>query len=753
MPLISRETIDTINSMPDMVKALQSAFGADKTKKGFVCPVCNNGAGRDGDGVTRVPKSSVWKCFKCGEAHPPLKWLTMNSSDRNFTDIVKGICQEYNITPSYEALEAPRSVSTSQNTYLYQNSDTNAQREPQTFSEPLENNISTEPDNTDYFKHCRDSLKNTDYWQKRGLSEAVCQRHWIGYDTGKNALVIPNTKSSYLLRYVKKATDAKGKVWNPPGIQIQLFNSKALYTADKPVFIVEGAIDAMSIEEAGGAAVGLNSTSNIRILLDEVKKCRPKTLLIIAMDNDNAGKAAAEKLKTALDEIGVDSMIYNPAGDMYKDANDRLIYQPDELRAEVSRSLEEWQDMKLWSSSNAGQLDDIFAEFMAEREYYSTGFSGLDAILDGGLYTGLYFIGAISSLGKTAFLLQMADQLAKDGHHVLYFSLEMSKKDLVARSLSRISAEVIENDKTIQCKPLTTRQILSRYNYMKDIELLVLDYTKMTYSQYAKNIFMYAKVGDISINDIEKITANHIRQTGKKPVVMIDYLQILTPVLEHGTDKQEIDQAVKRLKLLAENNDVPVLAISSFNRANYTEPVNMSAFKESGAVEYSSDVLIGLQYEFMEYKTIDKEKNGKAVEARETEADRAARIKESVSNAYADAEHGKPVIVECKVLKNRNGRKGSCYFKNYQKYNRFVSDNFRDMGNVVKIADNPFKSPAPKKTVKTADSYIGETKQGKDNTIWKGVKKGSRIYMQNEITGELVALKTWQADFELPAEQ
>lgn len=583
MPLLSDDTLNIINSMPEIRQELQDVFGADKRKKGFVCPLCNNGAGRDGDGVTQHRETHVWKCFKCGEAHPALKWLTM-SGERKLNDVVKDICSRYHITPEYQQ-DTPKRRKTAQPQIK------NAVLAIQEAAERAENagGISTYPeakeiDSTAYYEKCRADLQNTSYWAERGLSLETCQKHWIGYDPQKKGLVIPNTKSSYLVRYVEKGTDEKGKVWNPPGIAVQLFNEKALYEKDRPVFIVEGAIDALSIEEAGGSAVALNSTSNTRLLLEAVEKIKPKTLLIIAMDNDSAGRQTSDRLKTALDEKGINSLVYNIYGEHCKDANEMLVKYRHLLADEVGRSLDDWQKMKLWRSSNAGKLSEIFEQYAAEKEHYPTGFSDLDSILDGGLFPGLYIMGAISSLGKTTFLVQLADNLAKSGQHVLYFSLEMSTKELVAKSLSRISAEEIEDIPDSGYYPLTTRKILSKFSRMKPKEREILEGIRPIYEDFAGNIFVYARVGDITISQIEEITAAHIRETGKRPVVMIDYLQILKPVLDRATDKQETDNAVKRLKLLAESQDVPVVAISSFNRQNYLEPVNMSAFKESGRI-------------------------------------------------------------------------------------------------------------------------------------------------------------------------
>lgn len=93
------------------------------------------------------------------------------------------------------------------------------------------------------------------------------------------------------------------------------------------------------------------------------------------------------------------------------------------------------------------------------------------------------------------------------------------------------------------------------------------------------------------------------------PVVLIDYLQIIAAADPRATDKQNTDRAVFELKRLSREYKTPVLAISSLNRENYTAKISMAAFKESGAIEYSSDVLIGLQFQAMhEDKKVDADK-------------------------------------------------------------------------------------------------------------------------------------------------
>ena len=102
-----------------------------------------------------------------------------------------------------------------------------------------------------------------------------------------------------------------------------------------------------------------------------------------------------------------------------------------------------------------------------------------------------------------------------------------------------------------------------------------------------------------------------------------------------ASDKQNTDKAVLELKRISRDYKTTVIGISSFNRDNYTSEVNMSAFKESGAIEYGSDVLLALQPQGMKagYTTTDQKAN----------ADLVKKCKASEERS-----------IEAVILKNRN---------------------------------------------------------------------------------------------------
>lgn len=300
--------------------------------------------------------------------------------------------------------------------------------------------------------------------------------------------------------------------------------------------------------------------------------------------------------------------------------------------------------------------NDVMQMFSTDKEtrHYPTGLNGLDKFLDGGLFPGLYIVGAISSLGKTSLCLQIGDYIAAHGQDVLIFSLEMSKRELIAKSLSRIMAS--KDRKNAK----TTKAIMQGQKNWSPSEVNLLSDAIGEYAAgTGSRMYISVGMGDIGVKDVRAAVIQHQLRTGNYPVVIVDYVQILAPADARATDKQNMDKAVLELKRISRDFDTPVIGISSFNRDNYTAPVNMAAFKESGSLEYSSDVLIGLQYDFMEPR------EGEKKEAR------AARIEKDTKQANIDAKEGKPIIIQAKILKNRNGSKGNAILRFTPLFNTF----------------------------------------------------------------------------------
>jgi len=319
------------------------------------------------------------------------------------------------------------------------------------------------------------------------------------------------------------------------------------------------------------------------------------------------------------------------------------------------------QDRKRFESEGGTDILNEFNEFVLKNQSdggISTGFENLDGLLDGGFYPGLYVVGAVSSLGKTTFVLQVADNMAKAGHGVLIFSLEMSKFELIAKTLSRMSfiKSLEEYQSSVYAK--TTRSVLLG-RYRNEFDSKIMAEAMQDYSEWGSNIHITQGIGNIGVAEIKEKIEEFKKFRNKPPVVVIDYLQILAPYEKGLTDKQNTDKNITELKRLSRDFDIPILGISSFNRENYSAPVSMASFKESGAIEYSSDVLIGLQYDGWDYD----EGEGEAV--------RLKRLRRLKKDLRQKAQNFGSQDIQLKILKNRNGIKGDLLFEFFPAFNCF----------------------------------------------------------------------------------
>lgn len=360
----------------------------------------------------------------------------------------------------------------------------------------------------------------------------------------------------------------------------------------------------------------------------------------------------------------------------------------DEVKDKLAEKEAVANERYLATTNNLDSLDSLVQAAEAYRqgirkEVWETGFPNLDAALDGGLHgSQLVCIGAISSLGKTSFVLQAATQMAESGRDILIFSLEMSKNELNAKTVSRYShiltnAEKKQRSLSGEKTEFTTREVLKG-----DINAdnpVSYDFFTRSIEQakaIAEHTYIYVGNNDVNVDRVKDVVQRHYAATGRKPAVILDYLQILNPSQEAIEKRYDVRRStnddITKLKVLAREYDIPVLVISAFNRASYTDPVSMSSFRESSGIEYSADILIGLQYQGMDYKeTSFFTQNSTHGKGRESEADHATRVYKLFEEMQSAAAEGKSQPIELKLLKNRNGSRGTFNFEFTPKYNYF----------------------------------------------------------------------------------
>lgn len=641
---------------------LQHITSAAETKvngqTSYICPICGHGAG--GDGLTFNPRSKDGNglhCFGCGFSGDIID-LIGQTSHADFVNSLKCAAGYLGIyvpdepyKPKVEEMFPPDNP-----TAAVKGNDKGTEK-PKT-------------DFTAFFLQAK-SDNAGEYLKGRGISKEVQDRFGVGYvEKWKHpkspsfapeypVVIFPKNKGAYTARYTmgaaeikdlkeRKEITSKSPQVNETGEKAPFFCEKLALSETAPIFVVEGETDALSIWELGYPAIALGSTSQAAAFAEFAIVHKDK-MWIVGLDTDTAGKNAIKTIEEKLNGTAVKYIVADING-RYHDPNDRLVNDGSGLlKALKISSLQisdpEGYERELLQKNNAAaQINDFWNQIYASKENkpIESGFLKFDDVLDGGITPEqLIFIGAVSSLGKTTFLLQMMDNIAASGNPVMLFSLEMSRNEIMSKSISRytFTEAIKQNIKTSNAK--TARGITAGYKHdtYSKTEIDLMNTASKAYAETAaKNVYIYEGNGDTSVREVSETVSRFVKLTGQKPVVFIDYLQILAPYDVRMTDKQNVDVAVKILKQLARDEGITVIAISSLNRENYNEPISMTAFKESGAIEYSSDVLIGLQ--FRDVETVDE--NGKRKKNKDFDVNKA--------------KEENPRRVDMKVLKNRNGK-------------------------------------------------------------------------------------------------
>jgi replicative DNA helicase len=191
----------------------------------------------------------------------------------------------------------------------------------------------------------------------------------------------------------------------------------------------------------------------------------------------------------------------------------------------------------------------------------------------------LIILAARPSMGKTAFALNLCLALAKQNIPVGFFSLEMSEFQLLKR-LESINSQIDSN--VFKCENFTDLQLNSIYNSGKELSELPI------YIDDTSGLSEY----QIKTKTQKLFQTYHVR------IIIIDYLQLMTcSEKKPGNREQEISVISRRLKALAKELDIPVIALSQLNRGlenRADKRPNLSDLRESGSIEQDADAVLFL---------------------------------------------------------------------------------------------------------------------------------------------------------------
>ena len=620
----------------------------------YVCPKCGNGSGADGTGMTS--KDGIhWHCFVCG----------LNG------DIV-------DIIAEVEGLEKGSKAAFDRAAEIYNVTSEDMERNPQRVDKPKAEAVPYDPAKEEqvkqYFQRVTaDDAYNEDaisYLQARGFeSFKWVQKYGVGYDSNTRAIIFPYYNLSgglgYVRRFIDKGTNEENRTMNTNGSG---FTWLERAIQNEVVFVCEGGFDALSINcLMGGGAVSLNSIANVKNFAGSIKrtgaKCRT---FILCLDNDEAGKRATNELAGLLIAKGFNVVSFG-LPDKYKDINEMFAADREGLRKLLTEARSKaYADPfnKEFESHKVKELYPQFLEYVADDKNnrpIKTGFDELDKAIGGGLIPSLYIVGGGTSIGKTTFVLQVSDNAAKAGNDVIIFSMEMAKENIIARSISRETYQICRESGQKTNFAKTEYGVLIGYNYQNynEREKDLIERAGVRYLEYAgERISIYD--GRKTADEIKQVVTRHIELTGVRPVVVVDYLQMIAPNKDMAgtSDKTQTDYSIAKLIEIKRDLKCPVIAVSSFSRSNYTKAINEAAFKDSGEIEYNADCAIALSL------VIDQMRKGSNTAI---ENDTIEKINEAKAKV--------PREIRLTLLKNRGNQSGKqLYFLYNPLFNHFEYD-------------------------------------------------------------------------------
>lgn len=586
-----------------------------KKKNTYICPLCGNGTGKDGDGLSidKHSDGTHLKCFKCG-FYGDIVDLYQQENNCSIGEAFTALYDRFGIIIDNKRMEHKghtehkehiiHTGQTERTEYpIEAHKEDNMENIPTTEKSPAESPTEAtenKPDFTGYYKNCKEHITDDiakDYLSFRGLSEETADRYFLGYDSdGDNQgfMIIPCAKSFYVARNTDRQNKFRYK--NPTGVSIELFNLKALYNeSGRPVFITEGAIDALSVIEAGGEAVALNSTSNARKLLDKLEKRKTDNVIILCLDKDDSGKKASANLAEGFKRLRI-PFISADITRQYKDPNEALTNNREMFFKAVASAVMSAKEIKF-----PGLLtkERIIEALEAVDDHYLNlpRFPELTKTLKIRTHDTIV-IAADTGAGKSSLSINFLYDLQKE-YPALYINLEMDKATVLQRLISIQTIEDLDK--------------IEGYKHDEKIRPLVNDAIEKITAR--KEIQLLEDVYDIK--DIEAQIKNATKRRKEPTIVFIDTGLLVTTKDRAASRYERFTQISEELRRISRLNNVVMFVLLQQNRSGKAEenkqPTN-SSLKESGSWENDATKIMFLWKNTKTDKkeiVITKNRNGK----------------------------------------------------------------------------------------------------------------------------------------------
>ena len=536
-------------------------------KPTYICPLlhCGNGSGKDGDGMAVDPHGdgTQLKCFKCG-FYGDIIDLYRAEHQCDYGEAFRALCERFGIEVD-KPTEWPLNSAGSPQSDRTMQSNTKAPLPAENAPEGKIEAVEDKQDYTTFYEHCNKQISDPEaqaYLSLRGISQDTATAYKLGYDTRTGFLIVPTSRYYYVARNTNP--EAENRYNNPKGAKIELFNAQAIYNEEsRPVFIVEGAFDALSIIEAGGEAVALNSTSNTRKLLETLKTKSTRSTLILCLDTDDAGKKAAAQLADGLRELNIAYVTADICG-QHKDPNAALQANRAAFFEAVRTAEQKVRFPGLLTLERAISILEAVDDHYLEMP----GFPQLSEMAKIKTHDTIV-IAADTGAGKSSLALNFLHEL-QDRYPALYINLEMDEATILQRLVAihtGIELDEIEGYKHDSYTRSKVNAAISEIVGRKDISLL-------------------ADVYDLK--EIERQIQAVTKDRTEPTIVFIDTGLLVTTANKSASRYERFTQISEELRRISRLNNIVMFVLLQQNRAGKQdekkEPTN-SSLKESGSWE------------------------------------------------------------------------------------------------------------------------------------------------------------------------
>lgn len=351
--------------------------------------------------------------------------------------------------------------------------------------------------------------------------------------------------------------------------------SKKIFKIIKNLFLNHEEINIITITNK------LTSGKNSTKILEELIKITDEVIINVNIDT------YIEKLKDIHLRNKMQKIIVNTA----KKINN-VEFDVQDIKKELIKNLISIKDERQLDNAESIQdsftktLDSIESKHNKSEDFsYFTGFFELDKLTDGLHENELTAIGARPGVGKTAFAINIATNIAKKKRKVYFCSLEMSSEQLMQR--------IIANYCSINTQFLRTGRI-------QDNEVIKI--ADQTNDILNLNLKIDTKTREIE--ELENIVIN-LKDKNEIDLLIIDYLTLLKSREKYMSRELEVADISRKLKLLALDLHIPIIILVQLNRDAENKVPCMSNIRESGSIEQNCDNIIFLHKEDNEKKLVE----------------------------------------------------------------------------------------------------------------------------------------------------